>query len=116
MASRPDIKPQMQVMTSDRAFLGTVDGFEGDDLRVKLTRAGEGHQTIPAAWIERVDEHVHLNRSGPEIEVGVKAAQFSNKDKPAQATPTPAARAGNKQIWIWAIAAVVVLLLLMMLF
>jgi hypothetical protein len=121
MPGRPDIRPQMQVLTSDNAFYGTVDGFEGDDIRVNLARAGEGHQTIPVSWVDRVDNHVHLNRAGAEIEVGLRAAQFTPADKAkpaaaAQAPATPAKPGGGKQIWIWLAIAVVVVLLLTMLF
>ncbi|HEY0447015.1 MAG TPA: DUF2171 domain-containing protein [Allosphingosinicella sp.] len=119
MASRPEIKPQMQVLTSERAFLGTVDRVEGDGIRINLARAGEGQQTLPLSWVERVDEHVHLNRAGAEIEVGLKAAQFAQSGKPAAkpaSAASPAATAGGKQVWIWAVAAVIILLLLILLF
>ena len=117
MVSRSDIKPQMQVLTSDRAFLGTVDGVDGDDIRVTMTRAGEGQKTIPLAWVERVDEHVHLNRAGGEIEVGLQAANFGKDKEPKKAEAAPAERnTGGSKIWVWVVIAVVVILLLMMLF
>ena len=117
MERHPTIHEQMQVLTSDREFFGTVEGFDGDDLRVRLAQAGGGSERIPQSWIDRVDEHVHLNRAGAEIDVGLKTARFqaSNAPKPAPEQRAAAPAPSNK-IWIWLIVAVVLILLLVMLF
>jgi hypothetical protein len=51
----------MEVRSSDGSHVGTVDGVEGD--RIKLTRNdspdGE-HRYVGLESVERVDEHVHL--------------------------------------------------------
>ena len=57
------------VFGSDGVHVGTVDGLEGRD-QVKLTKddpvAGGEHHFIPLAWVDHVDESVHLKQSGAE--------------------------------------------------
>jgi hypothetical protein len=64
MAGSDDIRPDMQVIASDGGMVGTVDGVEGD--RIKLKRAaeigGRGHHFVPTSWVARIDDHVHLDR------------------------------------------------------
>jgi hypothetical protein len=52
----------MEVRAADGSHVGTVDGLEGD--RIKLTRNdspdGE-HHYLSLDAVERVDEHVHLS-------------------------------------------------------
>lgn len=117
MERHPNIVEQMQVLTADREFFGTVEGFDGDDLRVRLAQAGGGTERIPTSWIDRVDEHVHLNRAGAEIDVGLQTARFRASDAPKEA-PAAAARpaAPSKSVWIWLVVAIVLILLLIMLF
>jgi hypothetical protein len=63
------IKEHMEVLGSDGAHVGTVDHMEGSD-QVKLTKtdqeAGGEHHFIPLAWVDHVDEHVHLKQSAAE--------------------------------------------------
>jgi hypothetical protein len=63
------IKEHMEVIGSDGVHVGTVDHLEGRDL-VKLTKddpdAGEEHHFIPLAWVDKVDEKIHLKQSGAE--------------------------------------------------
>ncbi|MGH6768826.1 MAG: DUF2171 domain-containing protein [Xanthobacteraceae bacterium] len=63
------IKEHMEVVGSDGVHVGTVDHMEGAD-EVKLTKgdenAGEEHHFIPLAWVDRVDQQVHLKQSGAE--------------------------------------------------
>jgi hypothetical protein len=63
------IKEHMEVLGSDGVHVGTVDGLEGRD-QVKLTKdgsdAGGEHHFIPLAWVDHVDESVHLKQSGAE--------------------------------------------------
>lgn len=62
MADASNIQPHMEVRGADGSHVGTVDGVEGD--RIKLTRNdspdGEHHYVALGA-VERVDEHVHLS-------------------------------------------------------
>jgi hypothetical protein len=56
------IEKHMEVRAADGSHVGTVDGIEGD--RIKLTRNdspdGE-HHYVGLGSVERVDEHVHLS-------------------------------------------------------
>ena len=66
MANPSDIKAHMEVLGADGKHVGIVDHVEGAE-RIKLTKndpkAGGKHHFIPVGWVERVDAHVHLNRS-----------------------------------------------------
>jgi hypothetical protein len=61
MADASGIEKHMEVRSADGSRVGTVDGVEGD--RIKLTRSdspdGE-HHYVDLASVERVDWHVHL--------------------------------------------------------
>ncbi|HEX8225794.1 MAG TPA: DUF2171 domain-containing protein [Allosphingosinicella sp.] len=61
MAEASNIEKHMEVRSADGSHVGTVDGVEGD--RIKLTRNdspdGE-HHYVGLDSVERVDEHVHL--------------------------------------------------------
>ena len=61
MTDSSSIQKHMEVRAADGSHLGTVDGVEGE--RIKLTRKdspdGE-HQYIEMDSVERVDAHVHL--------------------------------------------------------
>jgi hypothetical protein len=60
----------MQVISIDHKMVGRVDRMEGADT-IKLTResspGGNNHHFVPVKWIDHVDQHVHLNRTGQEI-------------------------------------------------
>ena len=61
MADSSSIQKHMEVRGADGSHVGTVDGVEGD--RIKLTRkdsADGEHHYVPLDSVERVDEHVHL--------------------------------------------------------
>lgn len=64
------IKEQMDVLSSDRKTVGKVDRLEGLD-KIKLTKQsspdGEHHHFIPVSWIDYVDQHVHLKRTGADV-------------------------------------------------
>jgi hypothetical protein len=59
----------MEVVGSDGIHVGTVDHMEGAD-QVKLTKsdqaAGGEHHFIPLAWVQRVDDKVHLRQAAAE--------------------------------------------------
>lgn len=61
MAEASSIQKHMEVRDSSGSHVGTVDGVEGE--RIKLTRNdspdGE-HHYVGLDSVERVDEHVHL--------------------------------------------------------
>jgi hypothetical protein len=63
------IKEHMEVVGADGVHVGIVDHMEGAD-EMKLTKsdedAGDEHHFIPLAWVDRVDNKVHLKQSGAE--------------------------------------------------
>ncbi len=69
MADIKNIKEHMEVLGSDGKHVGTVDYLEGDN-RIKLTKSdpksGGKHHIISADWVDRVDSHVHLNKSSDD--------------------------------------------------
>jgi hypothetical protein len=72
-AAMPDtsqIREHMDVISSDRKTVGKVDHLEGSD-KIKLTKQsspdGQHHHFIPVSWIDHVDQHVHLNKSGADV-------------------------------------------------
>ena len=69
MVAPHTIKEHMEIVGSDGVHVGTVDHMEGAD-EMKLTAgdaAAEGeHHFIPLAWVDHVDEQVHLKQSGAE--------------------------------------------------
>jgi hypothetical protein len=62
MTDTSNIRAHMEVRAADGSHVGTVDGVDGD--RIKLTRNdspdGE-HHYVGLDSVERVDEHVHLS-------------------------------------------------------
>jgi hypothetical protein len=68
MADLSQIQPHMEVIGADGAPIGTVDGVEGD--RIKLTKADSGshsghHHYIPAGLVSGItDGKVRLSATG----------------------------------------------------
>ncbi len=64
-----EIKEHMEVVGSDGEHVGTVDHCEGPNI-IKLTKsdpaAGGEHHYIPLAWVDRIDQRVHLAHPGNE--------------------------------------------------
>ena len=70
MAALAMIKPQMEVLGSDGAHVGTVDRIVGTG-EVELAKddpdaGGEAH-VIPLNWIVHVEMKVHLRQPGAEV-------------------------------------------------
>ena len=69
MAATADIREHMDVISSDRKTIGKVDHMEGSD-KIKLTKSSSPdgkHHFIPLSWVDHVDQHVHLNKSGSDV-------------------------------------------------
>ena len=70
MATAAEIREHMDVISSDRKTVGKVDHMEGTD-KIKLTKQsspdGQHHHFIPLSWVDHVDQHVHLNKTGTEV-------------------------------------------------
>lgn len=62
------IRAQMEVRGSDNGHVGMVDCLRGD--HIVLTRsdatAGGEHHAIPAGWVTKVDDKVHLSLKADE--------------------------------------------------
>lgn len=79
MNNSKDIREHMEVIASCGKHVGEVDHVEGNT--IKMTKndpaAGGQHHYVPLAWVERVDQHVHLTKNSEEV--------FKNwKTEPAQ--------------------------------
>ena len=111
MAQAHEIREGMQVLGSDGGMVGTVDGVEGD--RIKLTRDAAGtHHYVPLAWTARIDEHLHLDRSAALVRdswtaetgpTGYGAREAAATDRPAAASK-----------WVWVIGAILLVLILIL--
>lgn len=70
MTDTSQIKEHMDVMSSDKKAIGKVDHMDGAD-KIKLTKQsspdGAHHHFIPVAWVDHVDQHVHLSKSADEV-------------------------------------------------
>lgn len=64
------IKENMDVISSDKKMVGQVDHLEGSDM-TKLTKSssprGERHHLVPTSWIDYIDQHVNLSKTGTEV-------------------------------------------------
>ncbi len=59
-------KEHMPVICSAGGQFATVDHLDKGNT-IKLTKDDQGqHHWIPAGWITRVDQHVHIDRSGDQ--------------------------------------------------
>lgn len=63
--TKSQIREHMPVVCSDNVQFGVVDRVEGDS--IKLTKDDSGqHHYIPASWVTRVDDKVHIDRPGKQ--------------------------------------------------
>ena len=76
MVQAQQIKEHMDVIGSDGQRVGTVDHMAGGE-KIKLAKhdAPDGkHHLIPLSMVERVDSHVHLNKSAKDVQKEWQAA------------------------------------------
>lgn len=70
MMNANQIKEHMEVKASDGQHVGTVDHMEGAD-QIKLAKndpaAGGKHHFIPLDWVDHIDTHVHLKKTGADV-------------------------------------------------
>jgi hypothetical protein len=70
MTDTSQIKEHMDVFSSDKKTVGKVDHLDGTDM-IKLTKQsspdGQHQHYIPTDWVDHVDQHVHLNKSGADV-------------------------------------------------
>ena len=63
MTDTSKIAEHMPVYGSCGNKLGTVDHVQGDQIKLTKGDSPDGqHHLIPAAWVARVDQHVHLSK------------------------------------------------------
>jgi hypothetical protein len=73
-SSTADIQPHMDVGASCGTKVGKVDHLEGGAVKLTKNDSPDGqYHSLPASWVERVDEHVHLNKNAYETKQGWKA-------------------------------------------
>ncbi len=73
--SPADIKPHMAVISSCGCTMGKVDHVEGSSIKLTKNDSPDGmHHFIPAAWVDHVDSHVHLNKNSDECKRGWTAS------------------------------------------
>ena len=69
-----NVREHMEVVASCGKTVGVVDAVQGD--AIKLTKNGPcangKHHVIPAAWVQSVDDKVHLSRNSEETMKGWK--------------------------------------------
>ncbi len=66
------IVAHMNVIASDGTKVGTVDHMDGPD-RIKLAKSTSPdgqHHYVPLAWVDHVDQHVHLNKATSAVKAG----------------------------------------------
>ena len=70
MSVAAQIMEHMDVISSDRKTVGKVDHLEGID-KIKLTKQispdRNNNHFIPMSWVDHVDQHVHLSKSGADV-------------------------------------------------
>lgn len=68
MQDTGSIKEHMEVVGSDGDHVGRVDHVRGGEIELAKFDLGSGlkHHMIPVSWVERVDDHVHLNLSADD--------------------------------------------------
>ena len=74
MMGNTKINEHMEVISSCGCHVGQVDRVEGDSIKLSKNdpAAGGKHHFIPADWVDRVDQHVHLKKNSDEVFSGWK--------------------------------------------
>jgi len=77
-----DIRPDMEVISSDGQRVGVVDGVEAGS--IKLSRYGSAsqalHHYIPLGWVKAVDWAVYLSKTCDEAQREWGEAAAGNGD------------------------------------
>ncbi len=109
----------MQVLTSDGEYIGDVDS-PGEDGFTLRRLSGSDHERVPTLWVHRVDQHVHLNRTGAEAIAGWKSLKFTTSGTASACSSTgekSTVKTGFNTKWLlWIGLAVIAILILMMVF
>ena len=114
-----DVRAGQQVLGSDGGMIGAVEGVEGDVVAVRGTAEhGSGHHHVPADWIDRVDDHVHLNRTAALArDTWTHHVHGAATGAAHAAAPIPRRTEGKKGSWLpWLVLAILVIIALVVLF
>lgn len=127
MAKKENIREGLQVLGSDGGMVGRVKGLHGDHIHVEPTvPSHSGDHTVPLAWVERADDHVHLNReaalvrdtwgSGHPIPPGHGATTTRTTSTTTRAAGTHggASRGMGKSWIVWLIGALLLALIIVL--
>ena len=108
MADRKAIAPGMEVLTADGELLGTVADETREGFMLRRMGGRDKEETIPDMWVARVDDHVHLNRTGAEAIAGWKSLQFttSSGERPAAPVRDDRRERTGASWLLWALLAV----------
>lgn len=69
-----EIRPHMNVVSSCGCTMGKVDHVEGGAIKLTKNDSPDGqHHFVPTAWVDHVDNHVHLNKNSDETKRGWKS-------------------------------------------
>lgn len=120
MVENKGIAQGMQVVTSDGELLGTVDAPASDGFMLRRMGSSDPTQeTIPDMWILRVDEQVHLNRTGAEALAGWKSRRFetSSGERPGAPDDARVEQEGRRRnVLTWVLVALVALVVAALLY
>jgi hypothetical protein len=62
------IAEHMDVIAADGENIGKVDHMQDGRIKLTKTSSPDGqHHFVPLSWVERVDQHVHLNKTLSDI-------------------------------------------------
>lgn len=113
--AREDIAHGMQVLGSDGAVLGLVDGVEDTAIKLQRGDSADGiHHFVPLDSVDRVDEHVHLNVTSTAARAGWVPAAGAGTTGAASHHAAEGARKGMS--WLpWVIGALLLLGLILLL-
>ncbi|HKY36451.1 MAG TPA: DUF2171 domain-containing protein [Polyangiaceae bacterium] len=67
MINPSQIQRHMDVVSSRNEPLGSVDHIQGSSVKLVRDVLGQ-HHLVPIAWIESIDDKIHLTRSAEEVE------------------------------------------------
>lgn len=72
--AKGEITPHMSVISSCGCTVGKVDHLEGSAIKLTKGDSPDGqHHFVPTAWVDHVDNHVHLNKNAAETKAGWKS-------------------------------------------
>jgi hypothetical protein len=72
--NKADIQPHMSVVSSCGCTMGKADHVDGGAIKLTKNDSPDGqHHFVPVAWVDHVDNHVHLNKNSEETKQGWKS-------------------------------------------